>query len=326
MSDSWVGIVNYLVSLGTVGGIYAVVALGLNVQWGFTGLFNAGIAGFYAIGAYVSAILTTPETASHLGGFGLPFPVGWLSAMLASGILAYGVGVICIRLRSDYLAIATIGIAEIVRLVLKNELWLTNGPRGIQRIPKPFEDLGPPYADLAYLGLVAAVILVLFLALQRISRAPWGRTMRAIRENDIAAEAVGKDVVRFRLEAFIVGGMLMGLGGAMQAHMTKFIGVEATEPLMTTFLVWVMLIVGGSGNNLGAIVGPLLVWALWSATEIATSQLPAEWITRAAYIRIFLIGLLLQVVLQKFARGLFPERRPAMARAVASTQRRAAAD
>jgi len=312
--DAWVGGMNYAVSLLTVGGIYAVVALGLNVQWGFTGLFNAGIAGFYAIGAYVSAILTTPDSASHLGGFGLPFPLGWLGAMLAAGILAWGVGVVCIRLRSDYLAIATIGIAEILRLVLKNELWLTNGPRGIQRIPRPFESLGPPYADLAYLALIVVVVVALFLALQRASHSPWGRTMRAIRENDVAAEAVGKNVIRFRLEAFVVGGMLMGLGGAMQAHLTKFIGVEATEPMMTTFLVWVMLIVGGSGNNLGAIVGPLLIWALWSATELVTGRLPADWITRAAYIRIFLIGLLLQVVLQKFAHGLFPERAPGAVR------------
>jgi branched-chain amino acid transport system permease protein len=308
------GWLNYAISLVTVGGIYAVVALGLNVQWGFTGLFNAGIAGFYAIGAYVSAILTTPESESHLGGFGLPIPIGWLAAMAAAGILAWGVGVVCIRLRSDYLAIATIGIAEILRLVLKNELWLTNGPRGIQRIPRPFEHLGQPYADLAYLGLIAAVVLVLFLALQRASRSPWGRTMRAIRENDVAAEAVGKNVVRFRLEAFVVGGLLMGLGGAMQAHLTKFIGVEATEPMMTTFLVWVMLIVGGSGNNLGAVVGPLLIWTLWSATELITARLPADWITRAAYIRIFLIGLLLQVVLQRYARGLFPERTPGAVR------------
>ena len=304
------GWINYAVSLLTVGGIYAVVALGLNVQWGFTGLFNAGIAGFFAIGAYTSAILTTPESPGHLGGFGLPFPIGWLGAMLMAGVLAWLVGVICIRLRSDYLAIATIGIAEILRLVLRNELWLTNGPRGIQRIPRPFESLGPPYADLAYLGLIAVVVLVLFLALQRASRSPWGRTMRAIRENDVAAEAAGKNVVRFRLEAFIVGGMLMGLGGAMQAHLAKYIGVEATEPMMTTFLVWVMLIVGGSGNNLGAIAGPLLIWGLWSATELVTAQLPADWITRAAFIRVFLIGLLLQLVLQRFARGLFPERRP----------------
>jgi branched-chain amino acid transport system permease protein len=304
------GWISYAISLLTVGGIYAVVALGLNVQWGFTGLFNAGIAGFFAIGAYVSAILTTPPSPDHLGGFELPVAVGWLAAMVAAGLLAWLVGVVCIRLRSDYLAIATIGIAEILRLVLKNELWLTNGPRGIQRIPRPFEELGQPWADVAYLGLVAAAVLVLFLMLQRASRSPWGRTMRAIRENDVAAEAMGKNVVRFRLEAFVVGGMLMGLGGAMQAHLTKFIGIDATEPMMTTFLVWVMLIVGGSGNNLGAVVGPLLIWVLWSATELVTGQLPPDWTTRAAYIRVFLIGLLLQVVLQRHAHGLFPERRP----------------
>src|SRR5262249_26485661 len=120
----------------------------------------------------------------------------------------------------------------------------------------------------------------------------------------------GKDIVRFQLEAFVLGAMIMGLGGALMAHYTKFIGPEATEPLATTFLVWVMLIVGGSGNNRGAILGCLVIWTIWSATELVTNELPAIWQTRASYIRVFLIGLLLQLVLQRFARGLLPERPP----------------
>ncbi len=308
MDDSLYGIMMYLISLATMGGIYSVMALGLNVQWGYTGLFNAGIAGFYAIGAYTTAILTSAASDSHVGGFELPIPVGMLAASLIAGVLALGVGITCIRLKSDYLAIATIGIAEVLRLILKNELWLTNGPRGIQRIPRPFEELPAPWAEIAQLALILAIVVVLYLILQRAVRAPWGRVMRAIRDNDIAAAAAGKDVVRFRLESFVVGGMLMGLGGALNAHAFKVIVPEATEPLMTTFLVWVMLIVGGSGNNLGAIVGPMLIWALWSATELVTGQLPPEWITRASYLRVFLIGLLLQVVLQTYAKGLIPER------------------
>jgi branched-chain amino acid transport system permease protein len=117
--DQTYGIFLYVISLLTVGGIYAILALGLNIQWGFTGLFNAGIAGFYAIGAYVSAILTTAPTARHLGGYETPYWVAFIAAMLIAGVLAWAVGRICLRLRSDYLAIATIGIAEIFRLILK---------------------------------------------------------------------------------------------------------------------------------------------------------------------------------------------------------------
>ena len=300
----------YLVSLLTMGGLYAVLALGLNIQWGFTGLFNAGIAGFFAIGAYASAILTTPESPNHLGGFDLPVPVGLAGAMVAAGLIAWPIGRICLRLRSDYLAIATIGIAEILRLVLKNEQWLTNGSRGISDLPRPFEGWPTPWWQLAFLGLVAAIVLALYLLIERGRRAPWGRVMRAIRENSESAAAAGKDVVKFQLEAFVLGSMIMGLGGALMAHYSKFIGPEATEPLATTFLVWVMLIVGGSGNNRGAILGSLVIWTIWSATELFTTELPAVWATRASYIRVFLIGLLLQLVLQRFARGLLPEKPP----------------
>ena len=120
--DQAYGIFLYVISLLTFGGIYAILSLGLNIQWGFTGLFNAGIAGFFAIGAYVSAILTTAPSARHLGGYQWPIPLGLFAAMLASAVIAWGVARICIRLRADYLAISTLWIAEIFRLILKNEL------------------------------------------------------------------------------------------------------------------------------------------------------------------------------------------------------------
>ena len=125
-----------------MGGLYGILCLGLNVQWGMTGLFNAGIAGFFAVGAYTAAIFSTPVAAGHLGGFGLPVVVGLVAAMGLSGVLGWAVGRICIRLKSDYLAIATIGIAEILRLVVRNEEAVTAGSLGIKNIPKPFEALG----------------------------------------------------------------------------------------------------------------------------------------------------------------------------------------
>ncbi len=313
MNETLFGLMMYLVALLTMAGIYSVLCLGLNIQWGFTGLFNAGIAGFFAIGAYTSALLTAPDSPNHVGGFGLPVPLGLAAAMFVAGIVAYAVGRICLRLQSDYLAMATIGIAEILRLVLKNEAWLTNGSRGISSIPRPFENLPTPQAQFAFLAVVLAVVAVIYLLMQRGAAAPWGRVMRAVRDNDIAAQAVGKDIVHLRLQSFVMGSMIMGLGGALMAHSFKFIGPEATEPLLTTFLVWVMLIAGGSGNNRGAILGALVIWTIWSATEIATSRFAANWATQAAFIRVFLVGLLLQIVLQRYSKGLLPERTPGVA-------------
>jgi branched-chain amino acid transport system permease protein len=241
----------------------------------------------------------------------LPLPVGMVAAMLVSGVIALAIGATTIRLRSDYLAIGTIGIAEIIRLVLKNEEWLTNGVRGITTIPRPFVGETALVSELSYLAMTLAILLVLYALLEAALNSPWGRMMRAIRDSETTAAAAGKNVEARRLEAFVLGSMLMGLGGALFAHYLRYIGPEATEPLMTTFLVWVMLIAGGSGNNRGAILGAFVVWVIWSATELITRQLPAEWAVRAGYLRIFLIGLLLQIVLQRFSRGILPERNPA---------------
>ncbi|MDX2103642.1 MAG: branched-chain amino acid ABC transporter permease [Alphaproteobacteria bacterium] len=300
----------YLISLLTMGGIYAVLALGLNIQWGMTGLMNAGVAGFVAIGAYTTAILTTAPSGMHLGGFGWPVWAGMLAATLASGLLALPIALICIRLRSDYLAMATLGIAEILRLVVRNEEWATGGPRGVAGLPKPFTDLAAPYDQLAYLGMVLALIALVYWLAERAYRAPWGRVQRAIRENEVAAAAAGKNVEAFRLQSFVLGAMVMGLGGSLLAHNIRFIGPEAVEPLIATFLVWVMLIAGGSGNNRGAILGAFAIWSLWAVTEIATAQLPPELGGRAAYVRVFLIGLALQLILLYRPQGLIGEKPP----------------
>lgn len=305
------GLFFYLVAFLILGGIYAILCLALNVQWGFGGLFNAGIAGFFAVGAYTSALLTAAPAQTHLGGYELPVPIGVVAAALTAGITGWAVARICIRLKSDYLAMASIGIAEILRMVIVNEDWLTNGSLGITNIPRPFDGLVQGReADVIYLVIVWAVVAVVFLVCNRLYDSPWGRTLRAVRDNEDAARAVGKDVDSFRLQTFVIGAALMGVAGALSAHYFRFLSPEATEPLLITFLVWVMLMAGGSGNNKGAIVGALAVWAIWSMTEIFTNQLPAELATRSSYIRMLLIGLLLQFVLQRYRSGLLPERSP----------------
>jgi branched-chain amino acid transport system permease protein len=288
---------------------YAIICLGLNLQWGQTGLFNVGVAGFVAIGAYTSAILTTPTSAEHFGGFGLPIPAGWAGAMLAAGAASFLIGATTLRLRADYLAITTFGVAVAIHLFVLNAKTVTGGPFGIGFIPRPFGGLAetPLLFNLANLSLVGAVTLALYLALGRLVRSPWGRVLRAIREDELAADALGKSPDRFRLQAFALGGAVMGLGGAIQAH---FIGFIAPDNYLSnlTFLVWAMLIAGGSGNNLGAVLGALMLWALWSLSSMAIAVLfPPEQQARAAALQIVLIGVLLSATLLLRPRGLFGE-------------------
>lgn len=299
-------LIHYALFFFTIAGVYAALTLALNLQWGLTGLFNLGIAGFFAVGAYTSAILCTPPSPDYLGGFNMPLVVGVLAAMLMSGLVAALIGLATIRLRTDYLAIATIGIAEIIRLVLKNEEWLTNGVRGIPGIPRPFGSENPA----VLLVVVLIVVAIIYFLVERARVSPWGRVLRAVRENEDGAIAAGKNVNRYRLEAFTVGSAFMGVAGALYAHFIGFISPEAFEPLYGTFLIWVMLIAGGSGNNLGALVGAFGIWVIWSGTQILTDILPAAYATQAGAVRVLLIGVLLQVVLLTRPQGMLPERQP----------------
>ncbi len=242
-----IDLLGYRGFFGTTALTYAVICLGLNLQWGQTGLFNVGIAGFVAIGAYTSAILTTPPGA-HLGGFGLPIALGWLGAMLLAGAASAAVGALTLRLRADYLAITTFGIAVTVQLVCLNSQALTGGPFGIGFIPRPFADLAdePRGLRLAGFGLAAASRPWSTRRCRRLDGSPWGRVLRAIRDDETAVAALGRSVTAFRLQSFALGGAVMGLGGAMQAHAIGFIAPDDYLPALT-FQVWTMLILGGAG-------------------------------------------------------------------------------
>jgi branched-chain amino acid transport system permease protein len=289
--------------------IFGIVCLGLNLQWGQTGLFNVGVAGFVAIGAYTSALLTTPETAGRFGGFGLPIAAGWAGAMLLAGFASAFVGAVTLRLRADYLAITTFGIAICIQLVALNVETLTGGPFGIGFIPRPFASLQGEALlfSLANLALVGLVVLVVFLTLERLVRGPWGRVLRAIREDETAAAALGKNAAAYRLQAFVLGGAIMGLGGAVQAHFIGFIAPENYVPALT-FQVWAMLIVGGSGNNRGALVGALIVWAVWTFSgSLIGSLFPPQHQARAAALQIVMIGVALAAILLVRPQGLIGE-------------------
>ena len=303
------GVLSYFVFFASFACIYAIMVLGLNIQWGMTGQINIGVAGFYAVGAYTSAILTTPPTPEHFGGFALPVIAGLIGAVMVSGFLALLIGMITVNLRSDYLAIATIGLAEIIRFLIKNEEQITHGVRGISEIPRPLVESGPLAAPV-FLAFALAAVALAYLLVERARVSPWGRVLRAIRDNEDAAKAAGKNVVSFRLQAFVVGSALMGFAGGLYAHFFGFISPEAFEPVFGTFIVWAMLIVGGSGNNKGALVGTVIVWLVWSGTEILTRALPPDMATQASAARVLMIGVLLQIVLLTRRQGILPEEQP----------------
>ncbi|MFA5550219.1 MAG: branched-chain amino acid ABC transporter permease [Trueperaceae bacterium] len=334
------GGLSYITSFILMASIYAVLSLGLNVQWGYTGLFNIGIAAFFAIGAFTSALVTTQMPTGinatftkQLMGLGMPFWLGLAAAGLIAGVLAWLIGKPTLRLRDDYLAIATIGIAEIVRLVFQNERWLANGPQPLRGIPQPlqcltgngcdwlpgfvndfFAPLAPRDYPYIYVAIVALVLFLTYRVLERAIRSPWGRALRAVREEEASAAMNGKDVAAFRMQSFVVGAVIMGIGGGLYAHYMVSIDYAHFDPLYGTFLIWVMLMLGGSGNNRGAILGAFVVWGIWSGTSFAVDALrPAlaaispALPARGPYIRLLFISLLLLFIVLYRPKGILPE-------------------
>jgi branched-chain amino acid transport system permease protein len=304
------GVASYLVFFICVVLVLCILTMGLNLQWGFTGLFNAGVAGFYAIGGYTHAILTAAPNPQLLGNYGLPWLVGIIAAMLVTALAAALIGLITIRLRGDYLAIATFGIGIMIQLVSLNlEPW-TGGSQGITRIPKPLATWfdTPLSYNLFYLVFMVAVVALVYWALERILSSPWGRVLRAIREDEAAASSLGKSPLSYRLQSFVLGSTLMGLAGALYVTFIGFVSPFDFLPILT-FQVWAMLIVGGSGNNRGAMIGALVVWGIWAASGVAVSKwVPPSHAAQGAAIQVILIGLTLVLMLLYKPRGLIGER------------------
>ena len=377
---------------------YAIIALGLTIQWGYAGLFNAGIMGFVAIGGFSAMLLTFPVNQSFwdselsgelgvaflklvaavalvaavmqlhrikvprsirlpiilivmatlylwvvngfapvtqsivsqhgfIGGLGLPVWAGWLVGGILAGTVAYFIGHICLGLRSDYLAIATLGVAEIIKAFLKNSDWLTRGTLTVSPLPWPVpgaSEVGFVMARALYLSVTAVLIAIIFYLLHRAYNGPWGRMMRAIRDNELSSSAMGKDVNQRRLEVFVLGCILMGIGGAALATFNGIFDPNGYLPLNHTFLIWVMVILGGPGNNLGTIFGAVFVYVIWVMSEpvalfILNSisylgdlwfawEAPSDFSSRALQARVFSIGLIITLVLRYAPKGLFPEK------------------
>ncbi len=303
------GILSYAIFFLCIVGMLSIITLGLNLQWGFTGLFNAGVVGFYAVGAYTHAILTTAPKAGFIANMGLPWIVGVLGAMAVTAVIAWIVGLATIKLRGDYLAISTFGIAMTIQLITLNWESLTGGSQGFAGIPRPLSGVfDTPFSfNLWYLCLVAVIVAFIYWALERILHSPWGRVLKAIREDEVAAVALGKSAQRFRMEAFVLGSVLMGLAGALYVSYIGFVSPFDFIPILT-FQIWAMVIVGGSGNNKGAMLGALVVWAIWALSGVAiTKILPPDQAAQGGAVQVILIGLLLVVSLLFRPRGLIGE-------------------
>lgn len=318
----------FTVFLVTVG-VYALLTLALNIQWGYTGVINFGVLAFFMLGAYTTAIITKGDPqgnyTDYIGGWGddlnlipalatdqwLPFMVATAAAAAAAGLLAFLVAFPTLRLREDYLAIATIGIAEVMRRVVIEERWMVNGSRGLTSVPQPLGDI-VDQSDYKYLNVViiGVVVIIVFFALERAVRSPWGRVLLGLRDDEDATAASGKNVFAFKTQSFVLGAAIMGIGGSMYAYAFSALSPDAFTHLFATFIFWAMLMVGGSGNNKGAIAGAYVVWGLWTISlQMQGYELGDLIQSRMSYIRGLLLGVSIVGVLLIRPLGLLPQER-----------------
>ncbi|MBX3540496.1 MAG: branched-chain amino acid ABC transporter permease [Chelatococcus sp.] len=274
----------YLVAIAIVALIYVLLALGLTLQYGFTGLINFGHVGFFAIGAYTSAILAMS---------GVPLVLSFAAGTIVAGLAAWPIGLIALRLRDDYFAIVTLGFSETVRLVITSEKWLTNGVQGIPAIPRMFAGISVgSLASFAVLAVLLVVTIIAVLGMGRIVKSPFGRIIEAIRDNEDAVKALGKDPARFKVQVLILGSGLAGLAGAFYAHYITYIVPDQFIPLVT-FYVWMAIIIGGVGRVSGAVVGTVLLMVLLEGSRFIRDVMPFISDVEMASVRLGVIGLLL---------------------------------
>ena len=305
-----IGIASYLIFFFTIGFILSIAVLGLNLQWGHTGLFNGGVAAFFGAGAYGVILIGGPLQPGQLIGMNLPYPVALVGSVLLAGLLAWIVGVITTHLRHDYLAIATFGVAVAIENFTRNAESITGGAKGLRGFERPFESVinNPFMFNLFYLVFVLIILVTVYMILKKIVESPFGRLLRAIREDETAAQSLGKSPARIRRQAFIFGSMIIGLSGALYATFYAYISPQDILPILT-FQIWAMLIVGGSGNNKGAVLGTLVVWAGWVGSGwVLTKFAPVDWQLYLGTIQYILIGSIIVLALLIRPKGLLPEK------------------
>ena len=298
----------YLLYLLSLAGMYLLLSMGLNVQWGYTGLINFSVAAFFGLGAYGTALVTSSDAPITVAASPL---LGLVGGLVLAGILAVLIGIPTLRLRADYLAIASLGLAEVVRMVISNERQWTGGAVGLSGIPRFYENW-PVLGDLARgtptaaanLALVTVFVVVTYLFLRRVHRSPWGRVQRTIRADEDLAKALGKDTYRFKMESFVLGSLIMALAGVFFAHLQLYLAPTSLLPTQT-FYVWIAVILGGTGSDRGAMFGGLIIVAINEGTRFVGGGLPID----TGPIRLFLVGLLIILVIRYRSEGLLPPQR-----------------
>ena len=271
---------SFLLTALTIAGIYSLLALGLNIHYGYTGLINFGHVAFFAAGAYAAAILTVPPPtqtvgAEYLVGLNLPMPIGLpislIGAAITGGLLSACIGITSARLGSHYLAIATFALAGIFGSVLENESWLTNGSFGLNNVPRPGRAaMGASEWELLYFIFVVIVLVGVMTVLTRLTHSPFGRLLKGVRENEDAAKMLGKNSTRVKLTSFIIGGAVAGLAGGLYAHYIGSVVVQQFVPSVT-FTIWAALLLGGVASNSGAIIGAFLLIGFRESTRFLSS-------------------------------------------------------
>lgn len=285
----------YLCAIGIVALIYALLALGLNLQFGLTRLVNFGVVAFFAVGAYTSGLLALQ---------GWPLILSFAMATLVAGIFALPIGLLSLRLRDEYLAIVTLGFSEAVRIFIQQEEWLTKGVQGLPGLPKMFASLGTGTSDFAIFVTLLIVTAVVSWGTVQLTRSPFGRLLRAIGDDETALGALGKNPTRFKVQVFMLGAALAGLAGAFYAHFITFITPEQFIPLVT-FYVWMGLVMGGSGTVKGALGGSLLLMVFLEGSRFAKDWIPGVSEVGMASLRLAAVGLALILVTMYRPNGIF---------------------
>lgn len=277
-------------------GIYGIVALSLNLEYGFTGLGNFGKVAFFLVGAFAYAIAAEA---------GLHWTVSLIIAALASGAIGSLIALPALRLREDYLAITTLAFGEIIRTVVKAEDWIAHGHHGIN-VDEAIElhDASFRVQMMVDIGLVFGLLAVCYLVAQRMANSPYGRIMRAIREDDIAASSLGKNRLKYKAQVLFVGSAMAGIAGGLFAQFQQYIHPDTFLPALT-FTFWIMVLLGGPANNRGVIVGAVLVTAFQRGAIIIKDyiDLPFDPIN----VQYILLGVLVILVLMFRPSGLFKE-------------------
>ena len=285
----------YITTILLISSIYAVFSLGLNLEWGFTGIINFGHVAFLAIGAYTTVMF-------NMSGF--PLFVSVIAGIVLSIFFGLMLGIPTLRLREDYLAIVTIGFSEVLRFILLNEQWLTRGPFGIHGFERPLQDVIPYQQYNTFLLILYLVILaIVYLSLERLVRSPWGRVLKSIREDEAVPSALGKNVFWYRLQSLMIGSAIAGLAGAMLAFYISYIDPNTFKPI-ETFHAWIIIILGGTASNKGTIVGALVFCTFLSVTQFTNRFLPFTAHQMGAF-RMIVIGLLLMLLMMYKPEGIF---------------------